>query len=335
MMYGVKNSAAESDTLDIYIYSDIVDDITAVLYKSANIELMSAAKFQRMLDEKKNAKQINLFINSPGGDVMDGVAIYGQIRRHNAHVTAYIDGWACSIASVIPMAADKVIMSETSMMMIHHPWSVAVGNSDEFRKAADTLDSILEGSIIPAYKSKCGDKISDSKLREFLKDEKMLTAKECLQYGFCDEITERKPAEDEEKAKEAVKEAQNQAKISYMNRLHEMYASLKMPAGLSTVETPKDAAEKQHDKYESLEVFRAMRKGKSSAYAPAPMVAENAAETQQEETYDNVSEPDVTDINDGNMETESEPEKTENTPEPVEDKAKTNDYFMKLLKGEM
>ena len=94
MMYGVKNSAAESDTLDIYIYSDIVDDITATLYKSANIELMSAAKFQRMLDEKKNAKQINLFINSPGGDVMDGVAIYGQIRRHNAHVTAYIDGWA-------------------------------------------------------------------------------------------------------------------------------------------------------------------------------------------------------------------------------------------------
>ena len=319
MMYGVKNSAAESDTLDIYIYSDIVDDITATLYKSANIELMSAVKFQRMLDEKKNAKQINLFINSPGGDVMDGVAIYGQIRRHNAHVTAYIDGWACSIASVIPMAADKVVMSDTSMMMIHHPWSIAVGNSDEMRKAADTLDSILEGSIIPAYKSKCGDKISDSKLREFLKDEKMLTAKECLQYGFCDEITERKPAEDEEKAREAVEEAKNQAKISYMNRLHEMYASLKMPAGLSAAETPKDAAEKQ-----------------------------------QEETHDSVS--DVTDTNDGNIETndantekneanaeindvnaktESEPEKAEETSKPVEDKGKANEYFMRLIKGEM
>jgi ATP-dependent protease ClpP protease subunit len=317
MMYGVKNSAAESDTLDIYIYSDIVDDITATLYKSANIELMSAAKFQRMLDEKKNAKQINLFINSPGGDVMDGVAIYGQIRRHNAHVTAYIDGWACSIASVIPMAADKVVMSDTSMMMIHHPWSVAVGNSDEFRKAADTLDSILEGSIIPAYKSKCGDKISDSKLREFLKNEKMLTAKECLQYGFCDEITERKPAEDETKAKEAVKEAQNQAKISYMNRLHEMYASLKMPAGLSAVETPKEQdnadAEKKSAEAEKNDVNAAEN-------------AEDAAEKQRD---------DVSDINDGNMETGSEPEEAENTPEPVEDKVKTNDYFMKLLKGEM
>lgn len=358
MMYGVKNSAAESDTLDIYIYSDIVDDITAVLYKSANIELMSAAKFQRMLDEKKNAKQINLFINSPGGDVMDGVAIYSQIRRCNAHVTAYIDGWACSIASVIPMAADKIIMSDTAMMMIHHPWSVAVGNSDEFRKAADTLDSILEGSIIPAYKSKCGDKISDSKLREFLKDEKMLTAKECLQYGFCDEITERKPAEDETKAKEAVKEAQNQAKISYMNRLHEMYASLKMPAGLSTAELPKDAAEKQQDNADAKENSENTEKnpvnaaekqhsvtkhlydafgnvvdecelplgtpGKIALYADGEIIAEE-------------DEPDVPDTNDGNIgENESEPDKEDRTPEPAEDtKAKSNELFMKLLKGEM
>lgn len=330
MMYGVKNSAAESDTLDIYIYSDIVDDITATLYKSANIELMSAAKFQRMLDEKKNAKQINLFINSPGGDVMDGVAIYGQIRRHNAHVTAYIDGWACSIASVIPMAADKVVMSDTSMMMIHHPWSAAVGNSDEFRKAADTLDSILEGSIIPAYKSKCGDKISDSKLREFLKNEKMLTAKECLQYGFCDEITERKPAEDEEKAKEAVKEAQNQAKISYMNRLHEMYASLKMPAGLSAVETPKDAAENQQDNADAKENSENAKENSENAEkndANAEKNSADAAEKQQD---------DVSDNNVGNIETESEPEKEDDTPEPAEDtRAKTNELFMKLIKGEM
>lgn len=319
MMYGVKNSAAESDTLDIYIYSDIVDDITATLYKSANIELMSAAKFQRMLDEKKNAKQINLFINSPGGDVMDGVAIYGQIRRHNAHVTAYIDGWACSIASVIPMAADKVVMSDTSMMMIHHPWGVAVGNSDEFRKAADTLDSILEGSIIPAYKSKCGDKISDSKLREFLKDEKMLTAKECLQYGFCDEITERKPAEDEAKAKEAVEEAKNQAKISYMNRLHEMYASLKMPAGLSAAETPKDAAEKQQEEtHDSVSDVTDTKDGN---------IETNDANTEKNDAN--------TGINDVNAKTESEPEKAEETSKPVEDKGKANEYFMKLLKGEM
>lgn len=294
MKYAVKNAAVENDTLDVYIYSDIVDDVTASVYGQANIELMSAGKFQKMLDEKKDAKQINLYINSSGGDVMDGVAIYSQIRRHNAHVTAFIDGWACSIASVIPMAADKVVMSNASMMMIHHPWTVALGNADELRKTADTLDSILEGSIIPAYKSKCGDKISDSELREFLKNEKMLTAKECLEYGFCDEITEKKSAEEE--AKDAVAETQNQAKISFMNKLNEMYASLK-PSVLSAAKTPEEAAEKQ-----------------------------------QEKTQD-----DVTDINDGNIgETESEPETEENTPSPAEDtKAKSNELFMKLLKGEM
>ena len=173
MKYGVKNSATESDTIDVYIYSDIADDITATLYGAYNIEVMSAAKFQRLLDEKKDAKQINVYINSSGGDVMDGVAIYSQLKRHKAHITAYIDGWACSIASVIPMGADEVIMSNASMMMIHHPWTAAAGNADEFRKIADKLDSILEGSIIPAYKGKCGDKISDSELRDFLKEEKI------------------------------------------------------------------------------------------------------------------------------------------------------------------
>ena len=320
MKYGVKNSAAESDTLDVYIYSDIVDDITATIYSSANIELMSAGKFQKMLDQKKDAKQINLYINSCGGDVMDGVAIYSQIRRHNAHVTAYIDGWACSIASVIPMAADKIIMSEASMMMIHHPWSACAGNADEFRRVADALDSILEGSIIPAYKSKCGDKISDSKLREYLKNEKMLTAKECLQYGFCDEITERESAEDE--AKKAIADAQNQAKISYMNRLKEMYASLKMPSVLSAAETVENAAEKQQDNADAKENSENAEKNDANEAENA----ENAAEKQQD---------DVTDTNDGDIKTESEPEKTEETSKPVEDKVKTNDYFMKLLKGEM
>lgn len=310
MKYGVKNSAAGSDTLDVYIYSDIVDDITATICSS--LELMSAGKFQKLLDQKKDAKQINLYINSCGGDVMDGVAIYSQIRRHNAHVTAYIDGWACSIASVIPMAADKVVMSETSMMMIHHPWSACAGNADEFRRVADALDSILEGSIIPAYKSKCGDKISDSKLREYLKDEKMLTAKECLQYGFCDEIAERRESAEDE-AKKAIADAQNQAKISYMNRLKEMYASLTMPFGI--VETPKDAAEKQQDNADA-----------EKNPANAVKNSADAAEKQQD---------DVSDITDGNMETESEPEKEDKTPEPVEDKVNTNDYFLKLLKGEM
>lgn len=329
MKYGVKNSATESDTIDVYIYSDIADDITATLYGAYNIEVMSAAKFQRLLDEKKDAKQINVYINSSGGDVMDGVAIYSQLKRHKAHITAYIDGWACSIASVIPMGADEVIMSDASMMMIHHPWTAAAGNSDEFRKIADKLDSILEGSIIPAYKGKCGDKISDSELRDFLKEEKMLTAKECLQYGFCDEIMKKKSAENE--AKDAVKETQNQAKISFMNRLNEMYASLKPSVlmGTENAESHETVRNETPEKTEDAEKNDAnAEKNSANADEKAAETVENAAEKQQD---------DVTDNNDGNInDNGSEPTKDEKTPEPAEDnKAKVNDYFMKLLKGEI
>jgi hypothetical protein len=108
----------------------------------------------------------------------------------------------------------------------------------------------------------------------------------------------------------------------YMNRLHEMYASLKMPSGLSAAETPKDAAEKQQDNADAEKNPAEAEKNDANAAENA----EDAAEKQRD---------DVSDINDGNMETGSEPEKTEETSKPVEDKVNANELFMKLLKGEM
>ena len=140
MMYEIKNSAESSDTLDIYIYSDVSkswwDD-----------EAMSAAKFRKELEKNKNASQINLFINSMGGSVSEGVAIFNQLKRHKDKVTAYIDGFACSIASVIPMAASKVVMSETAMLMIHNPWTFAMGNAKDLRKTAEDLDKVRDGLV--------------------------------------------------------------------------------------------------------------------------------------------------------------------------------------------
>ena len=108
-MYDIRNSAESSDTLDIYIYSDI-DSCWW------NPDAMSANKFRKELEAHKDAKQINLYVNSMGGSVAEGVTIFNQIRRHSAKVTAYIDGFACSIASVIPMAADEVVMGENAML---------------------------------------------------------------------------------------------------------------------------------------------------------------------------------------------------------------------------
>ena len=311
MMYEIKNSA-ESDALDIYIYSDISNSWW-------DDEAMGADKFRKELEKNKNASQINLFINSMGGSVSEGVAIYNQIKRHKAHVTAYIDGFACSIASVIPMAADEVIMGENTMFMIHNPWTIAMGNANDLRKTAEDLDKVRDGCIIPAYKAKCGDRISDEELTELLDNETYITAKEALEYGFCDKIDtisdEKKKAEAEEK----VKESYDAAKTEFINRLSkdfcssfgEMVARMKAQESMST---PEPETENHVNAKENSE--------------NAAENAENAAEKQQD---------DVTDINDGNIgETGSEPDKEDKTPEPAEDtKAKTNELFMKLIKGEM
>ena len=295
MMYDIRN-AENSDAVDIYIYSD-VDNAWW------NDEAMGAEKFRKELEKHKDASQINLFINSMGGSVSEGVAIYNQIKRSKAKVTAYIDGFACSIASVIPMAADKVVMGENTMLMIHNPWTFAMGNAKELRKTAEDLDKVRDGCIIPAYKAKCGDKISDEKLNELLDNETYLTAAECLEYGLCDEVQTVSDDEKKQTAEDRVKEAVDHAKAGFMDNFVERFGAM-----VAKVKSHENAAETQQK-------------------------VKNAAETQQEETHDNVS--DVTDNNIGNIETESEPDKAEITPQPVEDKVNKNDYFLKLLKGEL
>lgn len=209
----VKNQAEKpenADTLDIYVYSDVDkkwwwDD-----------DCIGAKDFQEMLEKNPNAKNINVYINSYGGSVSEGVAIYSQLKRHKAYVTAYIDGFACSIASVIPMAADKIVMSDCSMLMIHNPWTCACGNSKDMRKCADDLDKILDGCIIPAYLGKINGKISEEKLRELLDSSEMLTPAECLAYGFVDEVAES--TVDKESAKAKYNEFVNAAKERFMNQ---------------------------------------------------------------------------------------------------------------------
>ena len=296
-MYNIRNSAESSDELDIYIYSDIDNcwwDESA----------MSANKFRKELEKHKDAKQINLYINSMGGSVSEGVTIYNQIRRHSARVTAYIDGFACSIASVIPMAADEVVMGENTMLMIHNPWTITWGNAKDLRKTAEDLDKVRDGCIIPAYKARCGDKLSDEKLIELLDNETFLTAAECLEYGLCDRVLTITKDEKKTEAENMVKEAMNHAKEGFMSGFAERFGS--MVAKARSSEAVKMAAE----------------------------TVENDAEKQQEESHETVS--DVSDNNVGNIETESEPEKEDKTPDTAEDtKAKSNELFMKLLKGEM
>ena len=172
--YSIKAKA--KDTAEISIYDEI------------GFCGVSAASFAQDLKScGNNLKQINLHIHSPGGDVFDGIAIYNLLKNHPANVTVYIDGLAASMASVIAMAGNEVIMPENAMMMIHKPWGIQGGDAEDMRKYADLLDKV-ENTLIPAYANKTGK--TPEELAEMLSAETWLNGKECVEQGFADKLAE-------------------------------------------------------------------------------------------------------------------------------------------------
>ena len=153
----------------------------------------SAAGFRDALKDLGDVKTINLHINSPGGSVFEGIAIYNMLKQNKAHVNVYVDGLAASIASVIAMSGDAIFMPSNSMLMIHNPWTMAVGNASELRKQADDLDKITESSI-QTYLNQAGDKLDEETLRQLMDDETWLTAKEAVDYGLATEVIEANKA---------------------------------------------------------------------------------------------------------------------------------------------
>lgn len=146
-------------------------------------------QFKEDLDALGEISELRIYINSGGGDVFAGQAIHSMLKRHSATKVVYIDGLAASIASVIAMAGDKIIMPSNAMMMIHKCWTIALGNADEMRKIADDLDKIDE-SIIAAYVGKTG--LDEADIIELMEDETWMTAQDAIDYGFADEIEESK-----------------------------------------------------------------------------------------------------------------------------------------------
>jgi ATP-dependent Clp endopeptidase proteolytic subunit ClpP len=146
---------------------------------------VKASEFVKALNEI-TAKTINLHINSPGGNVFDGVTIYNALRDHKATIKVKIDGLAASIASVIAMAGDTVDIAKNAMMMIHRAWTIAAGNANEMRKTAEVLEKIDKGTVIGTYADKTG--LDENKLTELVDAETWLTADEAKSLGFADTI---------------------------------------------------------------------------------------------------------------------------------------------------
>lgn len=150
--------------------------------------------------KSQGATSLTIYINSPGGDVFDGAAIYNQIKRFDGKKTVVIDGLAASAASLIAMAGDSIVMAPSSMMMIHDPWGMCVGSAPEMRKTAETLDAVA-GTLIDTYVARTKNSAED--VKQWMADETWMTADEAKSKGFCDEILSDDDG-DEAQAKAAV-----------------------------------------------------------------------------------------------------------------------------------
>lgn len=172
--FEVRNATATA--ADIFIYDEI------------GVFGVTAADVIVMLQGLK-VSTLNVHLNSPGGSVFDGLAIYNALNAHPASITVHIDGLAASIASVIAMAGDEIVMAENAMMMIHRPSVGMFGYADELRKQADVLD-VLEGNLVAVYAARTGMPPEDVKAA--MHAETWFTAAQAKANGFCSSVTAAK-----------------------------------------------------------------------------------------------------------------------------------------------
>lgn len=163
----------EDKTADLYIFGDI----TSYDWYEGDVSANTLLKQLKELD----VDSINVHINSYGGEVSQGLAIYNTLKDSKMKVTTVCEGFACSAASVVFMAGDERIVKDASLLMIHNAWTYARGDSNELRKQAEDLEKITQASV-NAYKSKAS--ISEEKIKELMDNETWITADEAITYGF-------------------------------------------------------------------------------------------------------------------------------------------------------
>lgn len=159
---------------------------------------MSANILSKQLEALGDVNEINVYINSYGGEVAEGLAIYNALRRHKAKVRTFCDGFACSIASVIFMAGDERIMNEASLLMIHNAWTWASGNAAELRKQAEDLDKITQASV-EAYKAHSN--LKEEEIKALMDNETWILPSEAIEYGFATAVEKTEKANTSQNAR--------------------------------------------------------------------------------------------------------------------------------------
>lgn len=152
---------------------------------------VTAADFKKDFDEIKGRSKINILINSPGGDVFDGIAIHNIIATERAKVSVEVLGLAASAASIIALAGSSLSIDAGGFFMIHNVWTFAMGDADDLRKQADDLDKI-SGELVNIYEAHSN--LSAEEIQEFMDAETWFTAAEAIEHGFADEQVEHEAA---------------------------------------------------------------------------------------------------------------------------------------------
>jgi len=219
--YALETNGNEAD---IYIFGDITS------WEWLDSDVSSYTLSKELKELASEVETINVHINSYGGEVAEGLAIYNMLRNHNAKVVTYCDGFACSIASVIFMAGDERIMNNASLLMIHNAWMYTAGNANQLRKDADDLEKITQASI-NAYMQNIN--ITEEKLKELLDDESWILPSEALEMGFATSIVGEKITE----------KAAASARKALFNLVHNSLVLQEIPVDIGNDGTPEPEPE--------------------------------------------------------------------------------------------
>lgn len=177
----IKNQTDNS--ADLYFYGDIV----SIAYNPedwwswGNPEDRAPQDVADFLNELDGITNVNVHVNSGGGDVFAGIAIYNILKNNSAKKTSYVDGLAASSASLIPFACDNTVIPSSAQLMIHNPWTGCVGNANDFRKMADTLDQIRQ-SLINIYMAKAKEGVTEEQIKQMMDEETWMTGEQAAEY---------------------------------------------------------------------------------------------------------------------------------------------------------
>ena len=233
-------------------------------------------ELQDIIKKNKNVAKIDLYINSQGGSVFEGIGIYNILKRTRAYKRVFIDGCAASIASVIAMAGNAIYMPKSSIQMIHNAWTWTYGNAQELRKTADDLDKI-NSVVVSAYMSRF--KGTEEELKNLLDNETYLTADECLQYGLCTKVTE-----DNEDTEEIASVAVDKMSKMLADKLKELEAIKNAVRDFDNTETTDNEETDEPETVKDGVEPETVKDGADSVKDSEPEVKVEEIEDKQEET---------------------------------------------------